>query len=178
MDLLIYLILFILVLTVLYGVYILARVTPEWLRVPGRAIWLHKGGGRVEVNQDNDAREQFVAMYRTSSRKGHPDGLQNFEALSDAQVCVGVNHRRIEQKFRARFKWASILLVYIGAGISYYLTLLAYLPIENMTGEEVGWYKLVSLVVLAIMVPAVIIWKKRQELKFLWKGVDDGTFPK
>ena len=170
MDILIYIVLFILILTIMYGVYILARVTPEWLRVPGRAIWLHKGGGRVVVREDNDPREQFVAAYRTSSRKGPLNGSQNFEILSDAQVCVYVNDRRIKTWFKLKCKWASILLVYIGGSISYYLTLMAYLPVETMSGEEVSWYKFGSLVVLAIMLPAVIIWEKRQELKLLWKG--------
>ena len=170
MDILIYIVLFILILTIMYGVYILARVVPEWLRVPGRAIWLHKGGGRVVVKQDNYPHSQFVAMYRNNSRKGPLNDLQNFEILSDAQVCVSMNHRRIEQKFRKKVKWLVILLAYIGVGISYYLTLMAYLPVETMSGEEVSWYKFGSLVVLAIMLPAVIIWEKRQELKLLWKG--------
>ncbi len=178
MDLLIYMVLVILVLTILYGVYLLARVVPEWLKIAGTSDWIHKGGGRVVVDQDNEPREQFEAKYRASTRSGPLDKTEKFEYLNAAKYTVEIHYDRIRRAFLRRFKWLVILLAYIGASISYYLTLLAYLPIENMTGEEVGWYKLVSLVVLAIMLPAVIIWEKREELKLLWKGVDDGTFPK
>ncbi len=172
MDILIYIVLVILVLTILYGVYLLARVVPEWLKVPGTPDWIHKGGGRVVVNQDNDPREQFVSM-TCKTRKDLKRGifiLDASENLGDAQAIVELHYDLNRRAFLRKFKWLIILAAYIGASISYYLTLLASLPIESMSVEELGWYRYGALAVIILVLPGLIIWGKREELKLLWKG--------
>jgi hypothetical protein len=141
----------------------------DWLKIPGTPNVVHKGGSKVVVDEDKEPREQFVAMYRKNSRKGPLDGKQNFEVLSDAQICVSQYYRKNMLKFKKKFKWVFALLAYIGFSILYYLTLFPYL-LSNMVSEETGWYKFAVLVVIIIILPGFIIWDNREELKNLWEG--------
>ena len=172
----IYIVLAVLVLSIPYGIYLLIRVKPEWIKTPGRNEWTHKGGGKVVANTEQS--NAYVAMYRLNTHKGPLYGYGEFKTLQDAQAIVEKYYGINERSFKQKFKWVFIVLgycifTYSMISLLYYLTLIPWLPMATMSYDALNWYKFGGVFIIILVAPAFIVWRNWKEIKLLWNKEEE-----
>ena len=136
----------------------------KWLAIPGTPDWQHEGGGKVVVDEDNDHRDQFLAMTCHGQ-------ASTFEKLVDAKKRVEDHYADIKKLKQGRRNWILGPLAYIGASILYYLTLFnTLMTLDHFSVDELNWYRFGALVVIIIILPGLIVWNKKDKIKSLRKS--------